>query len=206
MKYIFKFLFLIFSTSCISLSKTEIIPRRDFWETQKTNKPLFNKILVQWKNYPYIDYHKISTLEKEPSQLKATNIDERDYLKFKQMVIKTAKDIGLYDEYKGSETLKILLISYGRWSYKELTTTYLTDTAYIFILPSSLGVRYKLLAIYQNEQKEEKIENEGYVKTTFFLPLFPLYPLFTFSGAEKTTLANLIYKTFIEINQKFKKE
>lgn len=193
---------LIFFTSCISISKTEIISRKDFIDASKITKKPFKKILVQWKNYPYSDYHKVSMLEKESQQLKPVEINQKDYIKFKKMVIESATQIGLYDEFNGSGTLKVLLISYGRWSYEELLSTYLTDTAYIFILPSSLSVNYKITAFFEKEQKEERVENEGYVKTTFFLPLFPLYPLFRFSGAEKTTLSYLIDKTLIEIVQR----
>lgn len=198
-----KLVFIVFLLAgCISLSKTPMPERVLFFETKKAEKTPFSKILVQWKNYPYSDYHKVNNLEKEPSELKAVEVEQKDYLKFKKMIINSAKEIGLYDEFKGTGTIKILLLSYGRWSYKELLTTYLTDTPYIFILPSSLGVRYRMIAYIERGNTEYRIENEGLVKTTFFLPLFPLYPLMRFNGAEKTTLQNLIDKTLIDIARK----
>lgn len=189
-------------SSCISSSKTEIITRDIFFEAKKTTKIPFSKILVQWKNYPYSDYHKINSLEKEPSELKAVEVEQKDYNKLKEMIIKSAKDFGLYDEFIGTGTIKILLLTYGRWTYKELLTTYLTDTAYIFIFPSSLGVTYRMITYIEQSGNNFKFENEGYIKTTFFFPLFPIYPLMTFKGAEKTTLRNLIDKSLTDIIKK----
>ncbi|MGC8867670.1 MAG: hypothetical protein ACP5PA_05620, partial [Elusimicrobiales bacterium] len=166
----------------------------------------FSKILLQWKNYPYSDYHKINILEKDSSQLKAVEVEQNDYSRLKDMITEAFKENGLYDEITGSGTIKILLLSYGRWKYLELLTTYFTDTPYIFIIPSSLGVRYRMIAKTEQNSDERKFENEGYVKTTFFLGLFPLYPLMTFKGAEKTTLKNLINKTIIDIISDQKKQ
>ncbi|MCX7642164.1 MAG: hypothetical protein N2Z20_05980 [Elusimicrobiales bacterium] len=201
--YLF-YLTLIFSVSCVSVSKTEIVTRNLFHEIKTIEKKSFSKILVQWKNYPYSDYHKVRNLEKESIDLKPVEVNQKDYIKLKEKIITSAKEFGLYDELKGSGTIKILLLTYGRWEYGELIKTYLTDTPYIFIFPSSLGVSYKMIALFNHNGKEEKIENEGYVKTTFFLPLFPLYPLMTFRGSENTTLSNLIDKTFIDIIKKLK--
>ena len=189
-------------SSCISSSKTEIITRDIFLEAKKATKTSFSKILVQWKNYPYSHYHQVNRLEREASDLKPVEVEQKDYLKLKKMIINSAKEMGLYDEFNGTGTLKILLITYGRWTYNELITTYLTDTPYILIFPSSLGVTYRMIAYVEQKGNEYKVENEGYVKTTFFLPLFPLYPLMSFSGAEKTTLNNLIDKTLLEIIKK----
>lgn len=185
--------------SCISTSKTDLITRAEIMQVVKKNKKPFSKVLVQWKNYPYSDYHKINNLEKEPSELKASEIDNKLYYKFKHKIIEELKQNSLYDEINGNGTLKVLLLTYGRWTYKELIPTYLTDTGYIFILPSSLLVTYRLIAIMEQGNITKRIENEGYVKTTFFLPLFPLYPLMTFNGAEKTTITNLINKMITDI-------
>ncbi len=192
-------LLIISFTSCISTSKTQFISRAEITELHKTQKKAFSKILLQWKNYSYSDYHKINTLEKDQSELKAVEVDQKDYRNLKDMIIAAFRENGLYDEINGSGSVKILLLTYGRWTYSELITTYFTDTPYIFILPSSTGVTYRMIVKTQQDGNEMKFENEGYIKTTFFLPLFPLYPLMTFKGAEKTTLKNLINKTIIDI-------
>ncbi len=202
MKKILRIIIFFNLTSCISTTNINIIPRKDIMEVVKKEKKPYKKILVQWKNYSYTDFHKVSNLEKTLDEIKLKEIDEKLYIKFKSRALKLFKENGLYDEIKGEGTIKILLITYGRWDYNELLTTYLTDTPYILIFPSSLSVKYKLTVKAEREDGNLKFEDEAIIKTTFFIPLLPLYPLFTYSGREKTLLDNMIYKTILELSKK----
>lgn len=196
MRYMFIFVFLC---SCVSVQKSSFIVRGELIELEKLQKKPFSNILVQWKNYPYSEYHKIDNLEKEDKTIRYQDVEAKDYARFKNNILRKFKELGLYDVENGTGSLKIILVSYGRWTYKELFKTYLTDTAYIFILPSSLPITYKMIAILEQGENQKRFENIGYVKTVFFLPLFPLYPLMTYNGAEKTLINNLLYKTIKDI-------
>jgi len=190
---------LFFLISCVSTAKIDMLPRNKLIEISKKQKLPYKQILVKWINYPYSDFHKVNYLEKNIEDIKAVEVDENDYKKLKSKIIKEFREAGLYDEENGTGTVKILLTSYGRWSYSELFSTYLIDTGYVLILPSSLNVSYKMSVKAQQNFKEIKFDKEASIKTTFFFLLFPLYPFSTFSGKEKTIINNLIYQIEDEI-------
>ncbi|MGC8729207.1 MAG: hypothetical protein ACP5SD_08085 [Elusimicrobiales bacterium] len=196
--FIIAFLFL---SSCVSSSKVSIVPRSELIELSKKEKIPYKTILVQWKNYKYSDYHKVNYLEKTPEDVLPAEVDEKDYKNFKKKVINIFRENGLYDEVNGTGTVKISLITYGRWDYSELFSTYLVDTGYVLLLPSSITVTYRMTVKAEQNGKEAKIQNESSVKTTFFFLLFPLYPFSTFSGSEKTVLNNMIYKTAVDLSK-----
>ena len=56
-----------------------------------------------------------------------------------------------------------------------------------------------MIAISEQNDVQKRFENTGYAKTTFFIPFFPLYPLMTYKGAEKTLINNLLNKTIADI-------
>ncbi len=192
---------LAFLSSCVSSSKVSIVPRSELIELSKKEKIPYKTILVQWKNYKYSDYHKVNYLEKTPEDVLPSEVDEKDYKNFKKKVINIFRENGLYDEVNGTGTVKISLITYGRWDYSELFSTYLVDTGYVLLLPSSITVTYRMTVKAEQNGKEAKLQNESSVKTTFFFLLFPLYPFSTFSGSEKTVLNNMIYKTAIDLSK-----
>lgn len=187
-----------FTTSCISTKKIKPIDRSILLSKHDNIKP-FKQILVQWKNYPYSEYHKIENLETENKKIIPVEVEEKDYKKFKKMVKKIFRENNLYDEVNGTGTVKILLLSSGRWSYSELFSTYLVDTSYIFILPSSLEVRYLIHTITERDNEKHIYESTAAVKTTFHLIFFPFYPLFPYGSAEKAVLKTLIYNTVTDI-------
>jgi len=192
---------LVFLSSCVSSSKVSIVPRSELIELSKKEKIPYKTILVQWKNYKYSDYHKVNYLEKTPEDVLPAEVDEKDYKNFKKKVINIFRENGLYDEVNGTGTVKISLITYGRWDYSELFSTYLVDTGYVLLLPSSITVTYRMTVKAEQNGKEAKLQNESSVKTTFFFLLFPLYPFSTFSGSEKTVLNNMIYKTAVDLSK-----
>jgi hypothetical protein len=191
----------LFLTSCISSAKTDIVLRGELKEIYSRQSQPYKKILVRWINYPYKDFHKFSYLEKNADDIKPVEVDEKSYLKFKSKIINEFKESGLYDEENGSGTVKILLTTYGRWTIKELLSTYLVDTAYIFLLPSSLEVNYIMKVKAEKEDKTINFEKQGQVKTTFFFLFLPVSIFSSFGGSEKTVLNNLIYQTIAELKK-----
>jgi len=192
---------LLFFTSCISSAKTDIILRGELKNIYTQKSQPYKKILVKWLNYPYKDFHKFNYLEKKLEDIKPVEVDEESYKKLKSNIIREFKESGLYDQENGNGTLKILLTSYGRWTKKELLSTYLVDTAYIFLLPSSLNVNYVMKAIVERDNKIIEFEKQGQIKTTFFFLLLPISPFSSYSGSEKTLLNNLIYQTISELKK-----
>jgi hypothetical protein len=191
----------LFLTSCISSAKTDIVLRGELKEIYSRQSQPYKKILVRWINYPYKDFHKFNYLEKNADDIKPVEVDEKSYLKFKSKIINEFKESGLYDEENGSGTVKILLTTYGRWTIKELLSTYLVDTAYIFLLPSSLEVNYIMKVKAEKEDKTINFEKQGQVKTTFFFLFLPVSIFSSFGGSEKTVLNNLIYQTIAELKK-----
>jgi len=191
----------LFLTSCISSAKTDIILRAELKEIYSKKSQPYKKVLVKWINYPYKDFHKFNYLEKSAEDIKPVEVDEKSYLKFKSKIINEFKESGLYDEENGSGTVKILLTSYGRWTTKELFSTYFVDTAYIFLLPSSLEVNYVMKVKIERDDKNINFEKQAQVKTTFFFLFLPVSLFSSFSGSEKTVLDNLIYQTIAEVKK-----
>ncbi len=196
------FAVILFLSSCVSTSKTKLIPRNEILDLEKTAKNPYKQILVQWKNYSYTDYNKVNRLEKDPNTLTPQEVDDDDYIKFKKRVIEKFKESNMYDETNGTGTVKIILLTYGRWNYSELFSTFLVDTGYILILPASLKVTYRMFVTAEQNDKEYKFEKTGEVKTTFHLLLFPFYPISTFSGKEKYVIDNMLYETLIDLSKR----
>ncbi|NLH38563.1 MAG: hypothetical protein GX445_00665 [Elusimicrobia bacterium] len=196
------FAVILFLSSCVSTSKTKLIPRNEILDLEKTAKNPYKQILVQWKNYSYTDYNKVNRLEKDLNTLTPQEVDDDDYIKFKKRVIEKFKESNMYDETNGTGTVKIILLTYGRWNYSELFSTFLVDTGYILILPASLKVTYRMFVTAEQNDKEYKFEKTGEVKTTFHLLLFPFYPISIFSGKEKYVIDNMLYETLIDLSKR----
>lgn len=195
----------LFFSSCISSSKTNIILRNEILQIEKSKKTPFAKILVQWKNYKYSDYHKVNQLLKNEEDVIPVEVEQDDYLKLKKRLINIFKENGLYDEVNGTGTVKVVVITYGRWDYSELFSTFLVDTGYVLILPSSIVVKYKMFFDAEQQEFKYKTQKEAYVKTTFHFLLFPFYPFSTYSGKEKFVFNNMSYefiKEWIEVINK----
>jgi hypothetical protein len=203
-KIIYRFLFILpftlFFSSCVSFKNIDPYPRSTIYEIEKdTAKKPFSKILVRWRNYPLMTYNDtIGYSEEEKANMKPIEVPYEDYIKFKKKILKTFKELGLYDENKGNGTIKIDLTSYGRWTYGELTRSFLTETSFIYIIPRSLKVNYYMTIETEKDGIKKKAEEFSYIKTTFHLLLFPLYPLSTFNSSENSVLKNMIWKAAIK--------
>jgi len=187
----------LFLTSCASFKHVDLFPRNTVYEMSKDKelKP-FSRILVRWRNYPFKTYSQsIGYTDAEKEKMKPVNVAYADYSKFKGRVLKIFKESGIYDAEKGAGTLKVDLLTFGKWTYSELFSSYLTDTSFIFILPSSIKVNYYMVTEIEQGELTDKVEETASIKTTFHLLLFPLYPLAPFSSSEKSLLKQMIWKT-----------
>jgi len=197
---------ILFLSSCASFKKVEFFPRATIQEMSKDKniKP-FSKILVRWRNYPFKTYQQsIGYTDKERENIKPVNVPYEDYISFKNKVFKIFKEAGLYNIENGTGTLKIDLISFGRWTYSELFSSYLTDTSFIYILPSSIKVNYYMIIEFEQYGKIEKLEKTASIKTTFHFLLFPIYPFASFVGSEKGVLKNMLWNAAADIYLKQK--
>lgn len=194
----FSLLTLLFSmfTSCASFKTIDPFPRKVVYDASKDKeKKPFAKILVRWRNYPLMTYgDMIGYTDEEKAKIKPEDVPYEDYIKFKKRVISAFKETGMYDEKTGTGTVKVDLTSYGRWTYGELTRSFLTETSFIYILPRSLKVNYHMKVEIEREGVYKSAEEISSIKTTFHLLIFPLYPFASFAGAEKGILKNMVWK------------
>ncbi len=192
---LFTFIFSLF-TSCASFKTMDPFPRKIIYQASndKEKRP-FSKILVRWRNFPLLTFQNtIGYTDEEKAKIKPEEVPYSHYIKFKKRIIKAFKETGLYDEKNGKGTVKIDLTSYGRWTYGDLTKSFLTETSFIYILPQSLKVNYHMKVEIEREGQTKSAEEFSYIKTTFHLLIFPLYPFSSFSSAERGILKNMAWK------------
>lgn len=199
-KVITKSFLFLFSLSvlsgCASFKTIDPFPRDIIYKSSKDKeiKP-YGKILVRWRNYPFTTFSDtIGYTDEEKAKIKPEEVPYDHYAKFKARVLKAFKEAGLYDEKKGTGTVRIDLMSFGRWTYGELSRSFLTETSFIYILPRSVKVNYYLKMEIEREGQIKTAEEISSIKTVFHLLIFPIYPFASFSSAEKAVLKNLAWK------------
>ncbi len=191
----------LFISSCASFKTIDPFPRDIIQKASKDGefKP-YAKILVRWRNYPFTTFSDtIGYTDEEKAKIKPEEVPYGDYAKFKAKALKYFKEAGLYDPHKGEGTVKIDLMSFGRWTYSELSRSFLTETSFIYILPRSIKVNYYLKIEAEREGKKVQAEEISSIKTVFHLLIFPLYPFSSFSSAEKSVLKNILWKSAADI-------
>lgn len=183
-------------TSCASFKTMEPFPRKIIHQaTNDKEKRPFSKILVRWRNFPLLTFQDtIGYSDEEKAKIKPQEVPYSDYAKFKKRIIKAFTETGLYDEKNGNGTVKVDLTSYGRWTYAELMRSFLTETSFIYILPQSLKVGYHMKLEIERDGQTKSAQEYSYIKTTFHLLIFPLYPFSSFSSAESGILKNMAWK------------
>ncbi|MCG2725229.1 MAG: hypothetical protein L6420_03050 [Elusimicrobia bacterium] len=201
-KIFFPLIFLLL-TGCASFQSGDILSSRNTLRkmlNDKTIKP-FAKIDVSWKNFPYksvSDSIGIGSITNPPKpQAFPVKCKDSDYLIRKTEDI--FADAGLYDPKNGKGTLIIDLVSFGKWTYRDLFKSFLVDTGWIMIFPASLRVNYYLTAEFEMNGEKVKIKEIGEHKTTFHALIFPLYPLFSPGIKEKSMLKNMLWKCATDI-------
>lgn len=166
----------------------------------------FSEIKVSWNNFPYrsasdsIGEGSISN----PKKPKPVPVPPEDSADLNRQAREIYAKAGLYDREKGAGTLKLELTTFGRWTYRELLRSYLVDTSFIFIIPSSLRVNYFMTADFAVSTGPARVETEAVNKTTFHLLLIPLYPFTAPGGRESKLLKQMLWRSATDVYAKLK--
>lgn len=159
--------------------------------------PVFSELNLEWENKPLrsaADEIGEGTLFGPPKQ-EYFPVEQEIFEIFRSAAIKQLEKEGLYKAGRGGPALTLRLKSRGRWTYKEILRTYLVETPFIMIFPSSLYTRYELEAEWREGEKTRTASSSAGFKTVFHLLLFPVYPFTPPSAAEKKCLKSLIAET-----------
>jgi len=201
---------------CASFTSGDVLVERETARAMIDDSALtpFAEIKLVWKNYPYrspTDAIAGDTTVDEKGrfksqEVKAVPVSPGDVAALLKRARKTFSDAGLYDSLKGRGTLKLELISMNRWTYGELFRSYLVETGFIFLIPSSLRVNHLLTAEFAISTGTARVETLGQNKTTFHLLLAPLYPLFAPGGKEKRLLQQMLWRSATDIYTRLKRD
>ena len=201
-KVLFPLIFLFFS-GCASFQSGDILSSRNTIRKMlnDTNIKPFAKINVSWKNFPYkspSDSIGIGSITNPPKP-QAFPVTRKNFNYLKRKTEDIFADAGLYDPKNGKGTLTVDLVSFGKWTYRDLFKSFLVDTGWIMIFPASLRVNYLLQAEFEMDGETIKVKEIAEHKTTFHALIFPLYPLFSPGIKEKNMLKNMLWKCATDI-------
>jgi len=198
---------LLMASGCASFTSGDVlISRGDLRRMldEREVKPA-SEISVVWKNFPYKNpTDTIGEGAINPPKPQPDPVPVSDLVWLKDRAKDIFSQAGLYDAQKGSGVIKITLTSYGRWTYGELFRSFLVDTGWIFIIPSSLLVNHQLTVEYDGPSGRAGVEELGRNKTTFHAVLFPLYPLFRPGAKEHSLLKNMLWRSATDVYAKAK--
>ncbi|HAH31284.1 MAG TPA: hypothetical protein DCL44_03105 [Elusimicrobia bacterium] len=198
----------VFCCACASFQSGDILLERNTLKAlleDKSIKP-FSQIQVSWQNFPFrsatdsIGEGSIST----PKKMVALPAGSEDLEYFRNKAKDVLSKAGLYDPKTGSGIIKLKLVTLGRWTYHDLWKSYFVDTAFIFILPSSIKVNYSLTVECVTSSGTLKTEITAYNKTSFHLLLAPLYPLLSPGAKEKSLIRQMLWRASTGIYEKMK--
>lgn len=195
-------------SGCASFNSGDVLVERGAARAMLDDRTVvpFSDIKVSWRNYPYraptdaIGEGSISN----PLKPRTVPAPEEDSAALAARAREIFRAAGLYDKEKGRGTLRLELTSFGRWTYSDLFHSYLVDTGFIFIIPSSLRVNYGLTADFAVSTGMARVETVGQRKTVFHLLLAPLYPFFAPGPRENTLLKQMLWRSATEVYVKLK--
>ncbi len=151
----------------------------------------FKEVSVEWKQRLFrTDVQ--SSLSGEESKLPPSAVDAKDQLWINGMIKDKLSEAGLLDETNGTGTLQVVAISYNRWDYSVLSTGFLIDTSWLFILPSSIPTKHFMHFSMRQNGKTMEFVKSAQVTTRFHLLLFPLYPFMPPGRSESSALKSLV--------------
>jgi len=189
-------------SGCASFNSGDVLAPRTELRRMLADRDIrpFAQIRVAWKNFPY--KNPTDTIGEgviDPPKPRPVPVSIKDAAWLTKRAKAIFSEAGLYDAERGSGTLRISLISYGRWTYGEIFRSFLVDTGYIFLIPASLRVNYQLVAEYAGPGGKTAVEEIGRNKTTFHALILPLYPLFSPGAKERALLKNMLWKAATDV-------
>lgn len=193
---------------CASFNSGDIKVDRGAAGEMLTDRGLvpFADIEVSWQNFPYrapTDSIGEGSISK-PKTVKPVPAPPEDAAELAGRAKAVFGEAGLYDKKKGRGSLRLQLTSFGRWTYGDLFRSYLVDTGFIFLIPSSLRVNYFLTADFATSSGTVRVETEGRNKTTFHILLAPLYPLFAPGRRETGLIKQMLWRSATDVYARLK--
>lgn len=190
-------------TGCASFNSGDLRVDRGTARAMMEDRSItpFSEIQVYWRIFPYraptesIGEGSISN----PKQVMPVAPAPEDSAAFARKAREVFADAGLYDRKKGRGTLRLGLTTIGRWTYGDLWRSYLVETGFIFIIPSSLRTNYYLTADFATSSGTVRVEEAGLNKTTFHLLMAPLYPFFAPGPRESGLIKQLLWKAATDV-------
>ncbi len=199
---------LLWLAGCASFNSGDILVDRETARAMMTDNSLtpFSEVQVYWRNFPYrppndsIGEGSVSN----PRIVKPVPVPTEQIADFARRAREVFTEAGLYDKKKGRGTLRLELTTLGRWTYGDLWRSYLVETGFIFIIPSSLRVNYDLAADFATSTGTVRVEEIGRNKTTFHLLMAPLYPFFAPGPRENGLLKQLLWRAATDVYDRLK--
>jgi len=192
---------------CASFSSGDIRVERDTAQAMLEDKGIipFAEIQVSWQNFPYrAPTDSIGEGSTRPKRIKPVPAEPADAAALTRKAREIFSEAGLYDRARGRGALRLELTTFGRWTYGDLFRSYLVDTSFIFIIPSSLRVNYFLTADFAVSTGTVRVETEARHKTTFHLLMAPLYPLFPPGARENGLLRQMLWRSATDVYTRLK--
>jgi hypothetical protein len=199
---------LLFTTGCASFTSGDTrIPKKDLKRmlSDKEIKPAA-ELRVTWENFPY--KNAIDTIGEGRAQPEApapVPVPIKDMAWLQEHAREIFGEAGLYDAQNGTGTITLALTSYGRWTYRELFSSFLVDTGWIFIFPATLRVNHHLAAEFTGPDMRAAAEELVQSRTTFHALLFPLYPFFPPGAKEHSLLKKMLWKSAADVYARIKR-
>jgi hypothetical protein len=192
---------------CASFNSGDIRVERATARAMLEDKEIvpFSEIQVYWMNFPYrAPTDSIGEGSTRPKKIKPLPVEPADAAALGRKAREVFSEAGLYDKARGRGTLRLELTSFGRWTYGDLFRSYLVDTSFIFLIPSSLRVNYYLTADFAVSTGTLRVETEARHKTTFHLLMAPLYPFFSPGARENGLLRQMLWRSATDVYAKLK--
>ncbi len=192
---------------CASFNSGDILVERGTARAMLADKSItpFSEIEVYWQNFPYrsaID--SIGEGSTRPRKQLPRPVEPEEAAALRSRAKEIFAEAGLYDKARGSGTLRLELTTLGRWTYRDLFHSYLVDTGFIFIIPSSLQVKYLLTADFAVPSGTLRVETEARNKTTFHILMAPLYPFFSPGAREHGLLKQMLWRSATDVYARLK--
>lgn len=192
---------------CASFNSGDIRVERSTARAMLEDKEFipFSELEVSWQNFPYRSpTESIGEGSTRPKKIKPLPVEQEDAAALGRRAREIFARAGLYDKARGRGALRLELTSFGRWTYGDLFRSYLVDTGFILIVPSSLRVNYYLTADFSISSGTVRVETEARQKTTFHLLMAPLYPFFSPGLRENGLLKQMLWRSATDVYARLK--
>jgi hypothetical protein len=149
----------------------------------------YSDLAGSWEQFPITGVRDYLEGNENP---KAGPVTDKDSIFLEKAARSAFAEKGLLDGKKGSGIITVKLVSLNRWTYGRLARSVFSDTAFLFLLPTSVKTGHKLEVTACRNGLCRNYSGMGTVKTTFQLLLLPLYPFTLPSVKERSVIRRLL--------------